>query len=47
MVQREVLASVEPVTVAYDSLAQTYDRRWRIYIDVSLTKVLAEIRGAR
>ena len=43
MVQKEVLASVEPVKVAYDSLAQTYDRRWRSYIDVSLAKVLTAL----
>jgi ubiquinone/menaquinone biosynthesis C-methylase UbiE len=27
--------------VAYDSLAQVYDRRWRSYIDVSLGKVVS------
>ena len=41
VVRRKVLASVEPVKVAYDSLAPTYDRRWRSYIDVSLAKVLS------
>jgi len=29
--------------VAYDSLAPTYDRRWRSYIDVSLAKVLSAL----
>ena len=41
VVQRKAPASVEPVKVAYDSLAPTYDRRWRSYIDVSLAKVLS------
>jgi ubiquinone/menaquinone biosynthesis C-methylase UbiE len=31
----------EPVKRAYESLAPTYDRRWRTYIDVSLAKVLS------
>jgi ubiquinone/menaquinone biosynthesis C-methylase UbiE len=41
MVKKKVLASVEPVKAAYDSLAPTYDRRWRNYIDVSLAMVLS------
>jgi ubiquinone/menaquinone biosynthesis C-methylase UbiE len=39
--RKGVLAPAEPVKVAYDSLAPTYDRRWRSYIDVSLAKVLS------
>jgi ubiquinone/menaquinone biosynthesis C-methylase UbiE len=31
----------EAVKLAYESLAPTYDRRWRHYIDVSLAKVLS------
>jgi ubiquinone/menaquinone biosynthesis C-methylase UbiE len=41
--QKEVLSPHEPVKVAYDSLASTYDRRWRRYIDVSLAKVLSPL----
>ena len=43
MVHNEVLAPVERVKAAYDSLAPTYDRRWRSYIDVSLAKVLSAL----
>jgi ubiquinone/menaquinone biosynthesis C-methylase UbiE len=35
------LQGVEPAKPAYESLASNYDRRWRSYIDVSLTKVLS------
>jgi ubiquinone/menaquinone biosynthesis C-methylase UbiE len=33
-------AGIEPIRTAYDSLAGSYDRRWRHYIDLSLTKVI-------
>ena len=42
-VQKEVHAPLEPVKVAYDSLASTYDQRWRSYIDISLAKVLSAV----
>ena len=29
--------------MAYDSLAPSYDQRWRSYIDVSLAKVLSAV----
>jgi ubiquinone/menaquinone biosynthesis C-methylase UbiE len=41
--QQEVASRVEPVKRAYESLAPTYDRRWRSYIDVSLAKVLSAV----
>jgi ubiquinone/menaquinone biosynthesis C-methylase UbiE len=31
------------VKMAYDSLAPSYDQRWRSYIDVSLAKVLSAV----
>ena len=34
---------VEPVKRAYESLAPSYDRRWRSYIDVSLAKVVSAL----
>jgi ubiquinone/menaquinone biosynthesis C-methylase UbiE len=43
MDQKNQTASVEPVQAAYDSLAPTYDRRWRHYLDVSLSKVLSAL----
>jgi ubiquinone/menaquinone biosynthesis C-methylase UbiE len=43
MAQKEVRALVEPVKLAFDSLAPTYDRRWRSYIDMSLAKVLSAL----
>jgi ubiquinone/menaquinone biosynthesis C-methylase UbiE len=42
-VQKENLAALDPVKAAYDSLASTYDRRWRSYIDISLAKVLSAL----
>jgi len=41
--QDEVAGRVEPVKRAYESLAPTYDRRWRSYIDVSLAKVMSAV----
>jgi ubiquinone/menaquinone biosynthesis C-methylase UbiE len=42
-VRQEVPERLEPVKRAYDSLAPTYDRRWRTYIDVSLARVLSAL----
>jgi ubiquinone/menaquinone biosynthesis C-methylase UbiE len=41
--QQETPGRVEPVKRAYESLAPTYDRRWRSYIDVSLARVLSAL----
>jgi ubiquinone/menaquinone biosynthesis C-methylase UbiE len=39
----EAPGQVEPVKQAYESLAPSYDERWRTYIDVSLAKVLSAL----
>jgi ubiquinone/menaquinone biosynthesis C-methylase UbiE len=42
--QRHGADEVDPVKTVYDSLAVSYDRRWRHYIDVSLSKAVAALR---
>jgi ubiquinone/menaquinone biosynthesis C-methylase UbiE len=41
--RNDVPGLLEPVKVAYASLAPTYDRRWRHYIDTSLAKVVSAL----
>ena len=41
--QNEVTEQREPIKKAYQSLAPSYDRRWRSYIDLSLEKVVSAL----
>ncbi len=50
MEQKQALdvGPLEPIKAAYDSLAPSYDRRWRRYIEVSLSKIITvlSLKGA-
>src|SRR5262245_30322455 len=44
LLDRGRLRTGEQVRVAYDSLSSSYDRRWRGYIDASLSKTIQTLR---
>jgi len=43
VVKKDPIPRLEPVRLAYDSLAPSYDKRWRYYLDFSLSPVISAL----